>query len=101
MIILLQKKNFGPNVIYFVLGLSKMHSLCSHLFRRVQQYHKWQFTFCFEPERTVTFFLRPKVDDFIRWKGMPGGVVYGRMLDLCCLYGPETTDSMDIWIKER
>ena len=25
-IILLQKKNFGPNVIYFVLGYSKMHS---------------------------------------------------------------------------
>ena len=57
----------------------------------------WQFTFCFEPERTFyNFFLRPKVDDFLRWKGMPGGVVYGRMMDLCCLYGPETTDSMDM-----
>ena len=43
--------------------------------------------------------MRPKVDDFIRWKGMPGGVVYGRMMDLCCLYGPETTDSMDIEVK--
>ena len=47
----------------------------------------------------ITFFLRPKVDDFLRWKGMPGGVVYGRMMDLCCLYGPETTDSMDIEVK--
>ena len=47
----------------------------------------------------LTFFLRPKVDDFLRWKGMPGGVVYGRMMDLCCLYGPETTDSMDIEVK--
>ena len=45
------------------------------------------------------FCLRPKVDDFLRWKGMPGGVVYGRMMDLCCLYGPETTDSMDIEFK--
>ena len=47
----------------------------------------------------LTFFLRPKVDDFLWWKGMPGGVVYGRMMDLCCLYGPETTDSMDIEVK--
>ena len=47
----------------------------------------------------ITFFLRPKVDDFRWWKGMPGGVVYGRMMDLCCLYGPETTDSMDIEVK--
>ena len=47
----------------------------------------------------LTSFLRPKVDDFLRWKSMPGGVVYGRMLDLCCLYGPETTDSMDIEVK--
>ena len=47
----------------------------------------------------LTFCLRPKVDDFLRWKGMPGGVVYGRMMDLCCLYGPETTDSMDIEVK--
>ena len=29
LIMLLQKKNFGPNVIYFVLRFSKMHSLCS------------------------------------------------------------------------
>ena len=47
----------------------------------------------------ITFCLRPKVDDFLWWKGMPGGVVYGRMMDLCCLYGPETTDSMDIEVK--
>ena len=43
----------------------------------------------------------PKVADFLRCKGMLGGGVYGRMIDLCWLYGPETTDSMDIWVKER
>ena len=43
--------------------------------------------------------MSPKVDDFLWWKGMPGGGVYGRMTDFCWLYGPETTDSMDIEVK--
>ena len=38
----------------------------------------------------------PKVDDTAWWKDMLGGGVYGRMVVCCWLYGPETTDSMDI-----
>ena len=44
----------------------------------------------------ITFFICPKIDDFLWWGGMVGGGVYGGKMDFCWLYGPETTDSMDI-----
>ena len=46
-----------------------------------------------------SFIMCLKVGDFLRWKDMLAGGVYGRMIDLCWPYGPGTTDSMDIWVE--
>ena len=48
----------------------------------------------------LTFIICPKVDDFLWWGGVVGGVVYGGKMDFYWFYGPEITDRVGVWVKK-